>query len=357
MQECDSLDTLCVELVRGETVESLHHISLALVNVEGRQLMAFGNVERPIFLRSSAKPFQVLPFVERGVFDRLNLDLRQLAIMCASHSGTDEHVEVVHKLLTTHQLGQEMLRCGVHAPFDKPTSRRLISEGEALTPLRHNCSGKHTGMLLLAQAMDVSLHDYLERGHPVQRAILEAFSAMCGVEKSQVQLGTDGCSVPNFAVPLRAAALAYARLMDPSQLEQKRARACQTIVEAIYGNPVMVAGVGRFDTSLMHAVRVPLVSKGGAEGYQAVGIPPGILPDGYAAGLTLKVHDGDSGKRARSLVTVAVLQSLGVLATTAIHQLEAFNERRLYNFNDLDVGCVRLASASWTRLKQAYEQI
>jgi L-asparaginase II len=145
--------------------------------------------------------------------------------------------------------------------------------------------------------------------------------------------------------------------MDPSQLEQKRARACQTIVAAMNGNPVMVAGVGRFDTSLMQAAQVPLVSKGGAEGYQAVGIPPGILPDGYAAGLTLKVHDGDIGKRAGSLVTIAVLQSLGVLVTTAITQLEPFIERRIKNFMDLDVGCIRLASESWTRLKQAYEQI
>jgi L-asparaginase II len=357
IREQESLAALSVELLRGETVESIHHVSLALVNVQGRRLMTFGDVERPIFLRSSAKPFQALPFVERGVFEHLKLDLRQLAIMCASHSGTDEHVDVVQDLLSSHQLSQDSLRCGVHTPFDKATAKRLISEGKESQTLRNNCSGKHTGMLLHAQAMGISLHDYLEREHPVQQAIIEVIGEMSGVDTTDIRVGTDGCSAPNFAVPLVAAALAYARLMDPSELEEKRALACRTIVEAMRENPVMVAGHGRFDTSLMQVGGPRLISKGGAEGYQAVGLSSGVLPDGYAAGLTLKVHDGDLGKRARGLVTLTVLQSLGVINDSEIENMKAFDERRLYNFMGLDVGCIRLQSASRKRLMQAYEQI
>ncbi|TFH34741.1 MAG: asparaginase, partial [Anaerolineales bacterium] len=273
------------------------------------------------------------------------------------HSGTDEHAELARTLLAKVGLTETSLQCGTHSPYDRATARRLLERGEPLSPLRHNCSGKHAGMLLLSHCLGENLDQYLQRTDKVQREILQAFSAMVGVAEQEVELGIDGCSAPNFAVTLPASALGYARLMDPSGLDEKRAGACSQIVRAMLSNPEMVAGAGEFDTLLMQVMKGRLLSKGGAEGYQAIGIPTGQLAHGKAAGITLKVHDGDGSKRARSVVCLALLSTLGLLASEEREQLSAFDARPLLNFSQTEVGTLRLASESMARLHLAYERI
>ena len=352
----NTTDALLVEVLRGEIVESRHRVSLALVDTSARQLLAFGTIDHPIYLRSSAKPFQALPLIETCAEDESGLSSRQLAIICASHSGADEHVAVVREIHGAAGLNEDHLQCGVHTPFDRITSERLIERGELLSPLRHNCSGKHTGMLLCALALKADLDTYLQPSHEVQRAILKAFSEMVAVAEQEVELGTDGCSAPNFAVPLPAAALGYARLLDPAPLPEARARACGRITQAMLAHPELVAGHGRFDTAIMQATQGRLLAKGGAEGYQAIGIPPGQILDA-ALGLTLKVHDGDGSRRARSVATLAVLKACDLLSGQELAQLTAFDGRRLTNFRQLDTGSIRLSPESQARLQTAYDRI
>jgi L-asparaginase II len=140
----------------------------------------------------------------------------------------------------------------------------------------------------------------LELDHNVQIKILSTFSEMSGVPVDEIVVGIDGCSAPNFAVPLHNTALAYARLCDPEDLSDDRAAACKTITSAMTSNSFMVGGPGRFDTRLMEVSSGQIVSKGGAEGYQALGIMPGALgPDSPALGIALKISDGDLRSRAR----------------------------------------------------------
>jgi L-asparaginase II len=353
----DRADALIIEVVRGEIVESRHRVSVVMVDSDGRRRLAFGDMLEPIYLRSSAKPFQALPFVEGGFADRLDLDPRELAIICASHSGTDEHAEVVRGILGRIGLTESSLRCGTHTPFDSDTANRLMKQGEDPSPLRHNCSGKHAGMLLFSNALHVPPDEYLLQEGEVQRAILKAFSEMAEVPVQEVEVGIDGCSAPNFAVPLPAAALAYARLMDPSGFSEQRAEACRRIVQAMTSHPDMVAGQGKFDTQLMQVAKGQLLSKGGAEGYQAIGIPPGRIPGGKSAGITLKVHDGDGGKRARSVVTLELLGTMGILTVDERAQLDGFDARPTFNFNQINIGELRMASESSTRLQRAYDRI
>jgi L-asparaginase II len=350
-------DALNVELVRGDIVESEHHISMAMVDVRGQNLISFGDTTKPTYLRSSAKPFQALPFVERGYAERFQFSSQQLAILCASHSGTDLHVGIVRELLEDHDLSESNLQCGMHTPFDGSTAERLLSQGESPTPLRHNCSGKHTGMLLFTQLADEDIKNYLQRSVLVQQTILHVFSEMVSVKEDEIEVGIDGCSAPNFAVPLQAAALGYARLMDPSDLGKLRSQACRRIVQAMLSNPEIVAGAGRFDTELMQTVKGRLLAKGGAEGYQAIGIPPEQLPNRLSAGLTLKVHDGDSGKRVVGLITLVILSTLGLVTLEEQSQLSTYGERQLFNYMNLPIGEIRLAEESRNRLQMAYERI
>lgn len=277
------------ELTRGQIVKSIHFGAAAVVDLHGRLLASLGDPYLVTFLRSSAKPFQALPFIERGGHEKFAFTQKEIALTCASHSGTDDHVATVKAMQAKIGVGVEALMCGMHDPIHAATRDEMLLRGEKTSPYRHNCSGKHTGMLAHARLRDLPTENYIDFTHPIQKSILEAFAAMCVLPAEQVELGIDGCSAPNFAVPLYNAAYAYARLCDPFALEPQRADACRTISAAMMAYPEMVGGPDRFDTTLMRVGKGKILVKGGAEGYQAVGLLPGALgPDLPGIGITLK---------------------------------------------------------------------
>ena len=331
-----------VDISRGGIVESSHQVVAAVANVHGEVLAAWGNADLVTFLRSSAKPFQGMPLVGSGAAAHFGLSEQELAIACASHAGTDEHIEVTHSILRKIGLSEADLRCGTHTPYDTRTSKKLIMAGEKPSPIRHNCSGKHAGMLATARYLDTPTTTYLEPDHPVQQQILHNFAEMVSMATDDIVVGIDGCSAPNFAVPIRNAATAYARLMDPGQFSTGRADSCSAIVRAMTANPEMISGEGRFDTLLMQMTSAQLLSKGGAEGFQGIGIPPNSLrPGSPALGIALKVLDGDLGGRARSVATIAVLEALGVLPAEERQHLDEFDSRPILNQSGLRVGEIR----------------
>lgn len=329
-----------IELTRGRVGESLHYGALAVVDRSGRLLAQVGSANAVTFLRSTAKPFQALPFVEGGGLEHFGLNLQELALICASHSGTDQHAAVVRQVQQKAGIQESDLLCGVHPPTDPATQEALRARGEAVTPNRHNCSGKHSGMLAFARLLGVTLEEYIDPAHPVQQRILTTFAEMCGLEPAQVELGIDGCSAPNFAVPLHSAALAFARLCDPVELAPQRAAACRTITTAMTTYPQMVAGPNRFDTDLMLACQGRLVTKGGAEGYTGIGLLPGALGAGSPAlGIALKIADGDPTGRARTAAALEVLRQLGALSAGQLEQLAKYGPQRpIENWRKLEVG-------------------
>jgi L-asparaginase II len=336
------------EVVRGNIVESVHLGAVAVVDVQGKLLLSYGNPDAVTFLRSSSKPFQALPFVEAGGVEHYGLSGRELAAMCASHTGTDEQVAVVRSLQQKTGVSEDQLQCGSHQPYDKPTANALLLRGEKPTPIRHNCSGKHSGMLAYARLRGESLENYLDFDHPLQKMILKTFAEMCGMAPAEVEMGIDGCSAPNFAVPLRCAALAFARLADPHALEDRRAHALRRIFKAMTENPDMVGGVETFDTLLMQACRGKVLSKGGAEGYQAIAVLPQEGKHG-GMGICYKVADGDGARlgekdvngRIRPLIGVVLLRDLGLLSKEQLAALERFDRRPIVNWRKLPVGEIR----------------
>lgn len=311
-----------VEVTRGETVESRHRGALALVTPDDELLGALGDPQQLIFLRSSAKPFQLAPFVASGLFDTYGLGDEALAIMAASHSGEDRHVRTVQAILRGAGLTQSVLHCGAHPPFDAETARRLARDGEEPTALRHNCSGKHTGMVLFARALGAPIETYWQPDHPVQRAALATISTLTDVPEAKIITATDGCGVVTFGVPLRALALAFARLADPRGVADKKlVSALARIRDAMMAHPELVGGERRrLDTALMRAEPGRLVAKGGAEGVQAIGLVGGHP----AVGLALKIEDGDAAGRARNVATCAALQQLGAISDASLERLGPF---------------------------------
>ncbi len=327
-------------LIRGETVESIHFGAIAVVAAGGGLIASYGEPQTVTFLRSTAKPFQALPFIEAGGPEHFDLTAKEIALICASHSGTDEHFGVLQGLQAKTGVSEGDLLCGVHMPYDQATAEALRKRGEEPSPNRHNCSGKHTGMLAFCRMKGWPLDTYLDRDHPVQQVILRTLAEMSSLPIEQVALGTDGCSAPNFALPLYNAALSYARLCQPDEFSMERASACQTITKAMTSHSRMVAGPDRFDTRLMEVAEGRIVAKGGAEGYQGLGILPGTLSSGSpAVGIAIKISDGDSKGRARAAVTLETLRQLGALHEDELAQLKNYGPYSpVHNWRDLVVG-------------------
>lgn len=309
-----------VEVTRGDQVESRHRGWMAVVAPDGRLIASLGDPDGFIYLRSSAKPFQLAPFVASGLFDGYGLGDEALAIMAASHSGEDRHVRLIQAILRDAGLTAAALRCGTHVPYDHETARRLARDGEEPTPLRHNCSGKHTGMLLYAKALGAPLDTYWAADHPVQRAALETVAAVTDLPAERIATAIDNCGVVTFGLPLRALALAYARLADPSGLaDAKLAAALTRIRDAMLAHPVLVAGERRrLDTALMRAEPGRILAKGGAEGVQAAAMI------GPRQGFALKIEDGDSAQRARNVATCAALHQLGAVSDVSLDKLAEY---------------------------------
>jgi L-asparaginase II len=307
---------------RNGYVESVHYGAVAVVTADGRLFATVGDSQSSTFMRSSAKPFQAIPLLEVGGMSRYQISQEELALICASHSGTDQHLQVLSGLQAKVGVSETDLLCGTHQPFHKPSRKTLTKKGLSPTQNHHNCSGKHTGMLAMAGLLGASKEHYTEVEHPVQKCIISLLAEMAGLDEDEILIGRDGCSVPTFSTPLYNAAWAWAKLIDPSNLSPNRRAICREITEAMVSQPFYVAGPGRLDTRLMEAFPEKLISKAGAEAFQAIGIrPDAIRPGSPALGIALKISDGDQGKRARRAVTLEVLHQLGVLTEKDLEEM------------------------------------
>jgi len=320
------------EVTRGRLVESIHSGSIAVVDSSGKVIAGYGDPQLVAFLRSSAKPFQALPFVERGGVEHFNYTVCELSLSCASHDGARIHLDTVKGMQAKVGIEEHQLQCGGHLPADAAMLREFIGRNKKPTHNVNNCSGKHTTMLAYAKMRGLPLENYLELDHPIQQDILAALCEMCGIEREKVEIGIDGCSAPNFAMPLYNAALGMARLCDPRDLGETRAEACKKITSAMTTHPEMISNHGEFDCELMKTGGGKILTKRGAEGFQIVGLLP-ETPDSLGIGIAFKVVDGDasrlndaleSSSRVRPAVTLEILHQLDRLSETQLRSLEKF---------------------------------
>lgn len=336
-----------LELKRGSVVEATHHGSIAVVTTDGTLLHSYGDPYTVAFLRSSAKPFQAIPFVEAGGVEHFHYTQRELSISCASHETAQMHLDTVAAMQKKIGIAESNLQCGPHLPGDVKKLKEVIRQELPLTANFSNCSGKHTTMLAFAKMRGLPLENYLAHEHPIQQDILKTLADMCSMDSKDVQIGTDGCSAPNFALPLYNSALGMARICDPRQLPSARAVACKKITDAITAFPEMVSNFGEFDCELMKTAEGRIITKRGAEGFQIIGIMPGVIHE-QGVGIAFKVTDGDKSSmdnelethtRVRPPVALEILRQLGALTEAQKQALAAFGpEKILKNLAGLVTG-------------------
>ena len=314
---------ILAKVIRGETVESIHRGHLIIVNGEGETLFALGNPETVTFWRSSAKSIQAVPFLKNGAAEAFGFSEKEIALACGSHSGEEIHVRIAAQMLDKINLSEADLRCGIHLPFDEKRAEEMIRSGEQPNQLHNNCSGKHAAMLALAKHTGADLKTYDSPENSVQQAILDCVTEFSDVSRDEIKIGIDGCAAPNFALPIRAMALCFARLvLPPKSFDDETREACRRIVSAIVSHPEMIGGSGRLDTMIMQAARGKIVSKIGAEGVYSAGVLPSPQYK-KGLGIAFKIEDGDD-KRARAVVLVELLR-----------QLEIFDAETLKEFSPL----------------------
>lgn len=324
-----------VEVTRGSLVESRHRGMVVAVDGEGKVVFAAGEVQTPVFPRSACKAMQALPLVESGAADAYGFGNRELALSAASHSGEDAHAELAASMLARAGRDGSALECGAHWSFDQSP---LIHQARTLdkpTALHNNCSGKHAGFVCAACHSGMEVEGYVTYEHPLQGEIRGIMEGLTGAVLAHDNCGTDGCSIPTYAVPLDGLARGFGKMLTGRGLEPIRARASRRIIDACMAEPFYVAGTRRFCTELMEVAPGQIFAKTGAEGVYCA-----LLPE-LGISIALKCEDG-AGRAAESMVAAA-LAAFFPVGSEAREKLAALANHRMKNWNGIEVGTVRSA--------------
>lgn len=329
---------ILVEVRRGPLVESAHRGAAIVCDAQGGTVASWGDCARPVYPRSAVKPLQAIALVETGAADRFGLSQAELALACASHGGSPEHVAAVEGWLGRMGLSGNDLECGAHAPSNAEAALALACAHTKPNRMHNNCSGKHTGMLATALATDAPTRGYIDAGHSVQRRNRTVMSEMAGEDLARAPWGIDGCGIPTIAMSLAGLARAMARMAAPDGLAPTRRDAILRIRRAVAAHPFMVAGHGRFCTRIMEAAGETILVKTGAEGVFAAALPQQGL------GLALKIDDGAT--RASECAIAALLRRFGKTSGAADAALGAYAESELRNWSGAPVGQIA-PGADW----------
>ncbi len=322
------INPVIAEVTRGNIVESRHRGAFIVCDASGNAKLSAGDTEKPIFPRSAIKAFQCMPLLESGAADRFHLNDEEIALCCSSHDGEPDHVRVARSILKKCGTPESDLECGAHAPSARKAFVELIRAGTEPSSVHNNCSGKHSGMLALAEHLGAPHKGYTAIGHAVQKSVASTIERLCGVDLGNAAVGIDGCSVPNWAIPLRQLAVGFARMA------QADCASGQRIIAAVRAHPFLIAGTNHFDTKVMQEIP-RLFIKVGAEGVHC-----GCIPH-VGLGFALKIDDGAS--RGSQVAIASALAKLDCWKEAEREALQRHAAETLSNWRKIEVGEVRAA--------------
>lgn len=290
---------------RSGFIESRHVGSAAVVGADGTLLAELGDIEQPVFPRSTLKLFQAVASLGAGA----RLTDEQVAIASASHAGTPGHVALVRDVLAGAGLDDRALTCPADWPLDQAARDALVRAGEPASPVYMNCSGKHAAFAAACVAQGWPRESALDPEHPLQQAVRETIERLTSVRPSAT--GVDGCGAPVYAIPLGALARGIARLRtanaaSPFAMYRNSAR----VAECILANGWVVDGRGRPNTIVIDELGV--LAKSGAEGVLVMSAPDGTT-------VAMKCLDGSS--RATTLVGLQLLVAAGAVEVADVQRI------------------------------------
>jgi L-asparaginase II len=327
---------IVVNIRRADRVESHHRGSVVVLDADGAIVLALGDIERLVYPRSAVKAIQALPLIESGAAERFGLNDAEIALACASHMGEEVHADTAKSMLRKAGQSADALECGAHWPFSVDAARAMAQAHLQPSALHNNCSGKHAGFVCTACATDNDPAGYVAPHHPVQVMIRDAMESLTGAIHDPDGCGTDGCSIPTYAVPLKSLALGFARFGSGVGLAPKRAAAARRIRLAMANAPEMLSGQGKFDTLIAATFGERVIAKVGAEGVYC-----GAFPDA-GMGVAIKCDDGSMAAAELMMAAVTAL-CLTSRSETQEQTLQKLMRPELRNWNGRLVGQVEPA--------------
>ncbi|OGH96757.1 MAG: hypothetical protein A2039_09510 [Candidatus Melainabacteria bacterium GWA2_34_9] len=307
---------LLIETTRSNIVEKQHFGFIMVVDKQENILLKIGDDENKNFwFRSAAKPFQSSLIIKSGAYDKFNFTLEELAVCCASHTGTEKHTKTVQSVLDKIGLTEKNLQCGVHEPLDKETKDYFIKKNIEPSQLHNNCSGKHAGMLAVCTVNGWDIQNYLDLNHPLQKEITTTIANFCNFDENSINIGTDGCSAPVHALPFYKMGVGFLNLFLNENYEN--------IKKAFQKNPFLIGGNERPDTEIIKASSGNLISKTAAGGLCVT------INLEQEQALVVKILDADI--TARSIATIEALKQLKWLSE------EEMNTPQIKNLYDLKI--------------------
>lgn len=284
-----------LEYYRSDLIEQEHLGLLVKLSLNCNVLKFGDDNQYPFYIRSCAKPLQASLLLDLEIDKAYGMNIAEIAICCASHTGEPCHVNAVKSLLGKIGIDESYLKCGLHKPLSKVEQNKLLLSGEKENVLQNNCSGKHAMMLAICKKMNWDLKSYDELNHPLQIAIKSKIYELCEL-KIDYPVTKDGCGVPIYAMPLEKMLKGYLNLFISAKYSKIR--------DAIIANPYLIGGEGRLDTAIM-SVNNKLIAKVGAGGLCIV-----VNLDKEEA-LIIKVMDCDM--KARAITLIELLRQLNWL--------------------------------------------
>ena len=334
---------ILVDVTRGPLVESVHRGRIAIVGRSGGIVAAVGDIDKPTYPRSAIKALQAVAMVESGAADRFGLSDLELALVCSSHNGEAAHVAAARSILKKAGADETLFECGAQMPA-RPDDVAILNRSDA-NPLavHNNCSGKHAGFIALARQLGVDPAGYVEKDHPVQQRVAGVLAEMTGAAHAVDACGTDGCSIPTYAIPLTDLARGFWRFVTGEGLTEERAEACRRLYGACVSHPFLVAGTERFCTGVMEIFSGRVFVKTGAEGVFVAAFRD------LGMAVALKIDDGAT--RAAEVAMAEVIAALVPMSDAETRAFERFRQPVLRNRNDREVGRVQAVSNIFSELR------
>ena len=321
-----------IEHTRGNLPEIVHPGAIAVVHSSGQLLRSAGDPQALSFTRSTLKPFQALPFVQGGGLKHFDFNQKQTALLCASHNGEEMHVAQVDEMLRKVGQSYKTLQCGCHVPLRFSYGGLNAPKDLQFDERHNNCSGKHTGFLGYCVQHGLPLADHLSPAHPLQQAIYKSVLQATRADAAQLVAGTDGCSAPNYAMPLHNLAYAFARLASGGQ-DSELGEAFEPLRDAFVAHPEMISGTARNDLAFTQTGRGDWITKIGADGVQV------IASISRQEAIAIKVISGNMP--ALYAAAVVAMDQLGWLDALQREALSAWAPQPLLNARGVQTGEIR----------------
>jgi L-asparaginase II len=323
-----------IEGTRGDRRETIHEVHAVLCDANRNILGRFGDPTYETYERSVAKPIQLLTAIQQrpSLLDECSLE--EIAVMAASHSGEDKHVETLYGLLNRYGLDESLLLCGTHPAVRPEVGCELALRGIGPMPIRHNCSGKHVGMLLACQAQGWPFPTYQKPDHPMQVAIRRNMGRYAGLDPEQIRFGPDGCGVPSWFLDLRSIGTTSARYGDPGFGDEFEKKIREKIFQAYHKASWFTSGTDRIDFDMNRESDGKWLGKGGGEAVFGVGFKD------RGIGLSIKVIDGRY--EAVPVALLYVMKEWDLISESQLQRLSMWREVVKLNAPGWEIGRFRM---------------